>query len=66
MAPQAERLLDKFEHMERAVERDFRRACWRLKQSIRSKSNYFCWIVAMYDTSAAIRALTRASDGSNA
>ena len=36
MAPQAERLLDKFEGMERAVERDLRRAHKRLKQSIPS------------------------------
>jgi hypothetical protein len=36
MAPQAERLFDKFEDMERAVERDLRRAHKRLKQSIPS------------------------------
>lgn len=36
MAPQAERLLDKFEDMERAVECDLRRAHKRLKQSILS------------------------------
>ena len=36
MALQAERLLDKFEDMERAVERDLRRAQRRLKQSIPS------------------------------
>jgi hypothetical protein len=36
MAPQAERLLDKFEDLERAVERDLRRAQKRLKQSIPS------------------------------
>ena len=36
MALQAERLLDKFEDMERAVERDLRRAQKRLKQSIPS------------------------------
>src|SRR5688572_33288312 len=123
MAPQAERLLDRFEEMERAVERDLRRAHKRLKQSIpsylfesrplnllaapiiysmivpialldvwislyqwicfplfgirtvqrriTSSSTvtsfpiYFCWIVAMCETRAAIRALTCASDGSN-
>jgi hypothetical protein len=32
----------------------------------RSRSSYFCWIVAMCETSAPIRALTRASDGSSA
>jgi hypothetical protein len=36
MAPHAERLLDKFEDLERAVERDLRRAQRRLKQSIPS------------------------------
>jgi hypothetical protein len=36
MAPQAERLLDRIEDMERAVERDLRRAQKRLKQSIPS------------------------------
>jgi hypothetical protein len=60
MAAQAEQLLDKFEDMERAVERDVRRAHKRLR------SSYFCWIVAMCETSAPIRALTRASDGSSA
>lgn len=34
MAPQAERLLDRFEDMERAFQRDVRRAQRRLKQSI--------------------------------
>jgi hypothetical protein len=34
MGPQAERLLDRFEDIERAVERDYRRAQKRLKQSI--------------------------------
>ena len=36
MALQSERLLDKFEDIERAVERDLRRAQRRLKQSIPS------------------------------